>query len=123
MGMTLEAEGWPAMRSIVAPLVVGAGCSALTARLRELPRERPQETGVVAQVTPPQAPRLVGQAIGPFQAGLLDPHRCLRHQAGVEIERRAHPDQDRSLEIWTHPRHPLLLLGHADAGPHDVGLG
>ena len=38
----------------------------------------------------------------------------------MEIERSAHADEHRRLELVTHLRHPLLLLRHADPDPHDV---
>src|SRR5579864_6006445 len=39
----------------------------------------------------------------------------------MEVKRRADADEHGCLKRRAQPRHPLLLLGHADAGPHHVG--
>ncbi len=91
------------------------------ALLVELQRERADEARVVAEVAPPQPARLVRQPVGPLQSRRLHPRRRLGHQPGVEVERRADADQHRRLEQRAHLRHPLLLLGHPDSDPHDVG--
>ena len=89
--------------------------------LGELARERAHETGVVAQVPAPQPARLVGETVGPFEPGALQPRWSLRHEAGMEVERRADADQHGRVEVRAQRRHPLLLLGDADADPHDIG--
>ncbi len=38
----------------------------------------------------------------------------------MEVERRAHPDQQRRPQARAHAVHPLLLLGLARADPHDL---
>ncbi len=95
----------------------------VSAVLGELARERAHEPGVVPQVPAPQPARLVREPVGPFEPGALQPRWSLRHEAGMKVERSADADQHRRLEVRTHRRHPFLLLGDADADPHDVGLG
>src|SRR2546421_2038553 len=87
----------------------------------ELLRRCPHEARVVVQVARQQAPWLLGDAVGPLQAPPLHPGRRLRDPPGVEVERRADRAHDRDLEPVAHPRHPLLLLGHADSDPQHVG--
>src|SRR2546421_297575 len=94
--------------------------SLATAVPRELPPKRHHEARVVAHVPAPQTARLVGQPVCPLKASLLDPIRRLWNEPGVEVERRADPDQQRGVQEWAHARHPLLLLWHADAHPDDV---
>ncbi len=91
--------------------------------LGELAHDRAQETGVVPQVAAPQTARFLREPVRPLEPGALHPRRRLRDKAGVEVERGADPDQHGRLELRAQHRHPLLLLGHADADPHHVGLG
>src|SRR5690349_6170406 len=91
------------------------------ASARELRRGSRDDARVVAQVPAPEAPRLLGQPERPLQAGVLHPARRLRDEPGVEVERRADADEHRGVQAPAHRRHPLLLLGHADAHPYDVG--
>ena len=93
------------------------------AAARALRDEARDEARVVAQVAPPQPARLLREAVGPLQADGLHPGRRLGHEAGVEVERGADADEDRRVEAVAHRGHPLLLLGHADADPDDVGAG
>src|SRR5271167_42786 len=86
-----------------------------------LAQEAGDEAGVVAGVAPPQAPRLAQETVGPLQAAALHPSGSLRDETGVEVERRADPDEQWRGKAWAHPEHPLLLLGLAGADPHDGG--
>src|SRR5262245_8203693 len=95
--------------------------SAAEALLRVLAREGSNEARVVAGVAPPQSPRLTGETVRPLKAHALHPTWRLRHDAGVEIECRAHAGKDWRLETIAHLGHPLLLLGLARAHPHDLG--
>ena len=88
-----------------------------------LPREPEHEARVVGEVALPQPARLLGEAEEPLQAGGLHPGRGLRDEAGVEVERGADADEHGRVDAVAQRGHPLLLLGHADADPHDVGLG
>src|SRR3712207_5658825 len=88
-----------------------------------LAREAGDEARVVAQVAPPQPPRLLREAERPLEAQALEAPRGLGDEAGVEVERGADADEDRRVEPRAHPGHPLLLLGHADADPHDLRAG
>src|SRR5829696_1249794 len=82
--------------------------------------EAGHETRVVARVAPPEPPRLTGEPVGPLEPRGLHPWRRLADQAGVEVERGAHPGEHRRLEVAPHLGHPLLLLGLADADPDHV---
>src|SRR5829696_2969552 len=98
---------------------VREGAPAQVARV--LAREAGHEARVVAQVAPPQPARLAAEPEEPLEAAALHPVRRLRHEAGVEVERRADADEHRRLEPRAHPLHPLLLARHAEADPDDVG--
>src|SRR3954469_18224709 len=84
--------------------------------------EADHERRVVLRVALPQPAGLVREPVGPLQARALHPVHSLWYQPGVEVERGADADQDRCVEAVAERRHPLLLLGHADADPYDVGL-
>src|SRR3954451_10542877 len=88
----------------------------------ELLQEGDHEGGVVLRVAPPEAPRLLRQAVDPLEAVLLHPRRRLRHEPGVEVEGGADADEQRRIELGPHLRHPLLLLRLARPDPDDVGL-
>src|ERR1700722_4839994 len=131
VGITIDAVGWLATRSFcpASAAETGAGlvgwvCVAGPQRASmgdELASEVTHEARVVPRVAPPQAPWLVRQPVGPFEAQLLHPRRGLGNESGVEVERGADADQYRRTQLAAQLRHPLLLLGHPDADPHDVG--
>src|SRR4051812_9652868 len=85
-----------------------------------LARYAGHEARVVAQIAPPQPPRLLCEAERPLEAEPLQRVRCLAYQAGVEVERGADAHQYRRVEPRPHVRHPLLLQRHAEPHPHDV---
>src|SRR3954469_11542023 len=95
--------------------------SARRALAQQLAGEAGQELRVEVEVARQQPARLLGDAVGPLEAALLHPARRLGDAAGVEVERGAYAAHHRHLEPLAHPRHPLLLLGHADADPQHVG--
>jgi hypothetical protein len=88
-----------------------------------LPDEPRHEERVVPRIPLPQPARLVCQSVHPLEPDALHPVRRLRHEAGVEVERGADTDEHRRFQTIPHRGHPLLLLGHADPDPDDVGLG
>src|SRR6476620_11184073 len=98
-----------------------SGAPPEQARARVLAHEAGDEARVVTQVPPPQPPGLVCESVQPFQPHALHPVRRLGNEAGVEVERRADADQHRRIEPIAKVRHPLLLIGLADAHPHYVG--
>src|SRR3954447_7828043 len=90
---------------------------------RVLAREADDEARVVAEIAPPQSPGLLDQPEGPLEAEALERLRGLALEAGVEVERRADPDEHGSLEPPPHGEHELLLQRDAESDPDHVGLG
>src|SRR3954469_21363132 len=88
-----------------------------------LARYAGHEARVVAQIAPPQPPRLLSEAEEPLEAESLHERGRLRHQPGMEVEGGADADQDRRSQARAHAGHPLLLLRDADADPDDVRAG
>src|SRR5215210_6904577 len=88
-----------------------------------LAREAQDEAGVVAQVAPPQPARLVDQPERPLQPHALQRVGRLGDETGMEVERGAHADEHGCVQPFPHASHPLLLLRHADADPHDIRAG
>src|SRR4051794_17549605 len=90
---------------------------------RVLAREAEDEARVVAEVAPPQPPRLLHEPEGPLEAEALERLRGLALEAGVEVEGGADADEHGRLEARAHGEHELLLERDAEADPDDVGLG
>src|SRR4051794_39370677 len=88
---------------------------------RVLPREAGDEAGVVAEVAPPQPPRLLDEPERPLEPEALERLGGLALEAGVEVEGRPDADQHRRLEPVAHGPHELLLQGNAEADPDHVG--
>src|SRR4051794_5131063 len=89
----------------------------------QLPGHGDHEARVEPEVARQQAARLLRDAVDPLEAALLHPSRRLRDAPRVEVEGRPDSAHDGHVERRAHARHPLLLLGHADAHPEHVGLG
>src|SRR4051812_34304445 len=115
----------PTMATLVATGgTLGTAAPAAAARellLHELAREGLEERRVVVEVAGQEAPRLLGDPVGPLEAAVLHPGGGLRDAPGVEVESGAHGGHHRHLEPVTHPRHPLLLARDARAHPQHVG--
>src|SRR3954452_871960 len=88
---------------------------------RILPREADDEGRVVAEVAPPQPPRLLDEPERPLEPEALDRLRGLALEAGVEVEGRADAHEHGRLEPAAHGSHELLLQGHAEADPDHIG--
>src|SRR3954466_1113496 len=91
-----------------------------TQMARVLAREVDDEAGFVAEVAPPQPPRLLDEPERPFEPEALERPRRLALQAGVEVESRADADEHGRLEAAAHRPHELLLQRDAEADPDDV---
>src|SRR4051812_42049990 len=87
----------------------------------KLPPEPRQEARVVIEIPGQQPARLLGDPVDPLESALLHPRRRLRHALGLEVEGSADGADHGRIEPIPHARHPLLLLRHTDAHPHDVG--
>src|SRR5215217_9321295 len=94
---------------------------SLRAPAQVLARKCQHEARVEVEVAREQPARLLRYAIDPLEPALLHPRRRLRDATRVEVEGGADRAHDRDVEPLAHARHPLLLLGHADADPEDVG--
>src|SRR3954447_603625 len=90
---------------------------------RILPREAGDEARVVAEVVPPQPPRLLDEPERPLEPEALERLRGLALEAGVEVEGGADADEHRRLETVAHGKHELLLQRDAEADPDHVRLG
>src|SRR5581483_4338754 len=94
----------------------GSACARLPGS-----EENSQDSRAFDEVTAPQPSRLLGQAVGPFQAELLHPKRCARPLSGQKINRRADTQRhtgfaaDLTKRLCDH-----LLRRAADAQKHDV---
>src|SRR5215218_4752331 len=93
---------------------------SLRAPAQVLATERQHEARVEVEVAREQAARLLRDPVDPFEAALLHPRRRLRDAPRVEVEGRADGAHHGHVEPRAHPRHPLLLLRHADADPQHV---
>src|SRR5688572_9216492 len=93
---------------------------SLRAPAEVLAGKRQHEARVEVEVAREQAARLLGDPVDPLEPALLHPRGRLRYAAGVEVERRPHGAHHGDVEPLAHARHPLLLLGHADAHPEHV---
>src|SRR5215211_896301 len=94
---------------------------SLRAPAQVLASKRQHEARVEVEVAGEQPARLLGDPVDPLEPALLHPRGRLRDPPRVEVEGGAHRAHDGDVEPLAHPRHPLLLLRHADADPEDVG--
>src|ERR1035437_163412 len=109
-----KGSGAPARR----PRSAAAASGAVAQILAE---EGGHEARVVAHVARPQPPRLAREPVDPLQARSLHPVRRLGDEAGMEVERGAHPHEQGGAQAGAHRVHPALLLGLAGPHPHDRG--
>src|SRR5204862_3092775 len=79
------------------------------------------EPRVVREVASPQAARLAVEAIEPLESTLPHPARGLAQSPGMNIERCAHPKEDRRIQAINVVGHPAFLLGRAEPDPHQIG--
>src|SRR5262245_5278656 len=85
--------------------------------------ERDHEARIEVEVAREQAARFLGDPVDPLEPPLLHPRWRLRDAAGVEVERRPDAAHHGHVQAVAHARHPLLLLGDADAHPQHVRAG
>lgn len=88
-----------------------------------LQKDAGDEEGVVFGVAFPEAAGFLADAVGPFEAALLDPFGGLFDFAGVEEEGGADAEHDAGVELGEVFGHEALLLGGAEADPEEIGLG
>src|SRR5215213_9426085 len=98
-------------------------CGSLFTLAEVLARKHHHEARVEVEVAREQAAGLLRDPVDPLETALLHPRRRLRDAPRVEVEGGAHGTHHGHVEAAAHARHPLLLLGHADAHPQHVRPG
>lgn len=67
------------------------------AQTRKLAGDVPKKSGIVAKVAPPETLWLLQESMSPLQTGAFDPVGAIANVAGMKIEGRSYPDQERHL--------------------------
>src|SRR3984885_1448345 len=82
----------------------------------------PQKCWIIAQISLPQAARILHEPMQPLHSNRLDPLRRILDAAGVEVVGGTNAEHERGVEPVQVAMHETLLFGRADAHPDDVGF-
>src|SRR5580704_3690318 len=85
-----------------------------------LQRDPNQERRVIKQVSPPEARRLLAQAVQPLQAGVFDPLWSVVQMPCVDVEGGPDPDHHLAMQRADIFVHEQLLLWSAETNPDDI---
>src|ERR1700730_16811322 len=75
---------------------------------------------VVIEISLPETPGFLAQAMKPLQARFFYPVGSVLHTAGGHIERRTHSDHHPGIELRQALGHEVLLLGRTETDPEYV---
>ena len=83
-------------------------------------QDDPGEPRGIAEVTPPQASRLLDEAVRPLEPGALHPARRALDLPGIDVERTADAHHEGGSDPVLPPRQEGLLGGRTDGHEQDV---